>query len=564
MKKRICEIMFLIGIAAIFIYGAFQQNRQDFDSIKTTTENEVDIDGKRGMELFETEVFESEIVQAELPETENTETEVSETEITEMELTEEQKAELSTHYGTYRITEYCSTVYSSRNDNITDQEADMMLGRIVEITPERLVTYGPERGLGTRNGRYGFDNYAVETYREDNPRYGYREISSEREKMLMAPELERAISPEYYEQLEGVIITSDLREHNGQQESYTYPDKDPSHPSQWMPEARQSFYTFADKDILVLYSHLANEYFFLERCGEKPKEGHPKWDSWEADRLLEEVYGAYKVTEFMPTKFFPFEDHRGEELSKEEADMTIGRTVTISEDLFVTYDNWWAFNLNRPCLAEAEVENPDYRVKTVWADEIYGIRDGMLPDDLAQQEYVEIDVYPGFVSYWRILPQMYLVDDGRIILYAMGQYFLLERTEDEKAVTHEKDLSAWLGRYAYTEGDSTYRIEIREESPGQYEAEIEADVDRVTETGYVEKWHTRVKADVSGNSERISFTLKDNLEGDKRWNIGTALLRFKRDAETGDIYTYWGNLYFNIVNLDTHDKEAGRICFVKE
>ena len=31
----------------------------------------------------------------------------------EIELTEEQMAELSTHYGTYRITEFCDTKYTT-------------------------------------------------------------------------------------------------------------------------------------------------------------------------------------------------------------------------------------------------------------------------------------------------------------------------------------------------------------------------------------------------------------------------------------------------------------------
>ena len=337
---------------------------------------------------------------------------------------------------------------------------------------------------------------------------------------------------ELSEQLDGMITTPQLSE----------------------PYGKQKFYTFKDKDILVLYSEVAGEYFLLERCEEEPKEEHTKWSGVETKKLLEKIYGAYQVAKFLPTKFFPITDYNDEEmLSADEADMMLGRIVTISEDLFVTYDNWWRYNRNRPWVAEAEVKNPDYRVKTVWADEIYGIRDGMLPEDLAQQEYVEVDVYPGYWSNMihMNLPQMYLVNDGRIILYAMGQYFLLERTDGEKVIVYEKDLSVWLGSYAYTDGDSTYHIEILEESPGKYEAEIETNL---------EYEYIKTSVDVYGSSERISFAIKK-----EEWNNGKVILRLRRDAETGVVYTYWGEeLNRKNMNLDTQDKEAGRICFVKE
>lgn len=47
---------------------------------------------------------------------------------------------------------------------------------------------------------------------------------------------------------------------------------------------------------------------------------------------------------------------------------------------------------------------------------------------LLQESYVEISVYPGFGSdSEKILPQLYLLNDGRVILYAMGKYFLLRQ-----------------------------------------------------------------------------------------------------------------------------------------
>lgn len=41
---------------------------------------------------------------------------------------------------------------------------------------------------------------------------------------------------------------------------------------------------------------------------------------------------------------------------------------------------------------------------------------------------MEIDVYPGLrLGSDRYLPQLFLLDDGRILMYSMGQYFLLEK-----------------------------------------------------------------------------------------------------------------------------------------
>ena len=41
----------------------------------------------------------------------------------------------------------------------------MMLGHVIIMEPERLVTYDSERVLGKREGRAGFDgNYIIEAY----------------------------------------------------------------------------------------------------------------------------------------------------------------------------------------------------------------------------------------------------------------------------------------------------------------------------------------------------------------------------------------------------------------
>ena len=77
-----------------------------------------------------------------------------------------------------------------------------------------------------------------------------------------------------------------------------------------------------------------------------------------------------------------------------------------------------------------EIENPEYRVECKNRNDIYGIRDDILPNELEQQEYIEIDVYPGYYRGANTLPQLFLTKNGKIIMYAMGEYFLLERKSE--------------------------------------------------------------------------------------------------------------------------------------
>ena len=58
----------------------------------------------------------------------------------------------------------------------------------------------------------------------------------------------------------------------------------------------------------------------------------------------------------------------------------------------------------------------------------------MLPEELEQHEYIEIDLYPG---YERMLPQLFLTESGKIMLYAMGEYFLLERKSEVLSILGE-------------------------------------------------------------------------------------------------------------------------------
>lgn len=555
MRNKLKRLLMLLALAGILISAALGQNRQDTGEIETALEKVVEISRKMEVGLseivFDTEEAMSvtETVYAEASEAENTETETSETE-----LTEEQAAELSTHYGTYRITELYDTAYNRvKGYEPTDQELDMMLGRVVEIKPERLITYDCERLLGTRDGRYGFSNYDIERYTVDSPKYEYQRISKrEIESEDTDGWLVSNVGRDKFDQIDGIITGPQLCE----------------------PFGTQFFYTLTDKSKLILGSDLfPSANFLLERCEDAPKEDHAKWGEQEAKELMKDIYGAYQVTEFLPTKFFPLGDKAEmgyDALSEEEASLMTGRIITVSEDFFVTCDNDRHPHQKRQetgyWVADEGIVDPDYRVKTVWADEIYGIRDGMLTGELAKEEYVEIAVYPGFWASDANLPKMYLADEKRIILYAMGQYFLLERTEDEKAAVNEKDLSVWLGTYNYAGNEDEtkeYWVEIREKSPGEYEADM----------GWIyitEKIKSRVavKASVYGDNEKISFLFKEMASGKTLWNEGDVLLRLRRDIDTGEIYTYWGSFGFSEDvddwNLDTQDKEAGKKCFVKE
>lgn len=326
-------------------------------------------------------------------------------------------------YGSYKITNFLPTQYykNMKYDVMPEQEADMLLGRIVVIRPEILITYDTERSLGTRSGREAFDgNYMIETYRIEDPQYDWNMLETDVLTKYPQPdwEMEQAIGKGYLEQLEAVISTPQLCSE---------------------PYGIQYFYTLNDKDKLIMYSGFTNQYFLLERCIDEPEEELQELTDSEKEELLKEVYGEYRVMEFLPTKYYPVLDSNGDEyLPEEEADMMIGQKILIGENCFLTYDNY-----RRPNsyiterseedfqLEKVEVENPRYQVKSVRREEIYGIRDGILIEEVELQIYVEIDVYPGYETNGsKTLPQLFLIEDGRIALYSMGEYFLLEKTED--------------------------------------------------------------------------------------------------------------------------------------
>lgn len=341
--------------------------------------------------------------------------------------------EMERYYGHYRITKFCPTIYYRhlKYDRLPDQEADMMLDRTVIIEPDLLVTYDSERRLGTREGRDWFSgNYVIEEYVMDNPQYTY--IKSFDSELLIDPDaMSGAVGEELFDQIEGVITIPDL----------------------CSPFGTQRYYILTDENKVILYSTLSLQFFLLEKISEDEEKVLPEQLSdMQKDMLLKEVYGDYEITEFLPTKFYPALDSSGYEiLPQQEADIMLGQKIVISEEMFCTYDNnrlpnsvftdrledgFW--------VKKVEIENPEYQVENRLREEIYGLRDDMLPEELMQKEYIEIDVFPGYYTGSgrhadRVLPQLFLVEDGQIIMYSMGEYFLLEKTESlQEDIQNEK------------------------------------------------------------------------------------------------------------------------------
>lgn len=337
----------------------------------------------------------------------------------------DEENEMEKHYGHYRITRFCPTRYYGhlKYDSLPDQEADMMLGRTVIIEPDLRVTCDSERSLGTREGRDGFDgNYMIEEYIMDNPQYTYIPIASNKSLdsgLLTDPDtMSGAVGKELFDQIEGVITIPDL----------------------CSPFGTQYYYILTDENKVIMYPTLSMQYFVLEKISEDQENILPEQLSdMQKKILLEEVYGDYEIIEFLPTKFYPALDSSGcEELPKQEADMMLGQKIVIREEMFCTYDNGRQPNsvfseraIDDFWIEKVEIENPEYRVESKLREDIYGLRDDMLPEELIQKEYIEIDVFPGYYAPGptRVLPQLFLVEDGRIIMYSMGEYFLLEKTE---------------------------------------------------------------------------------------------------------------------------------------
>lgn len=156
---------------------------------------------------------------------------------------------------------------------------------------------------------------------------------------------------------------------------------------------------------------------------------------------MDAYYGCYQITQFCPTIYYG--NVKYDCLPEQEADLMLGQEVVITEERFNTYDNKRSPNSGITDRLEdgfwierVEIATPEYRVESRFRKDIYGLRDDMLPEELGQQEYIEINVYPG---YERMLPQLFLTENGKIMMYAMGEYFLLERKSETFSISHSKE-----------------------------------------------------------------------------------------------------------------------------
>ena len=336
--------------------------------------------------------------------------------------------QMDAYYGCYQITQFCPTIYygNVKYDCLPEQEADLMLGHIVVIEAEQLVTYDSERRLGTKGGRLGFeDNYNIEEYRIENPQYGCQAITSDAVDFFLKPdqEMKGAVGGIIYEQIENIITVPQL----------------------CSPYGTQYYYTLSNRNQMIMYSTLTGQYFLMEKAEQDQETALScQLSDIQKRQLLEKVYGIYEVSAFLPTKFYPAKDSAGYEiLPQGEADLMLGQEVVITEERFNTYDNKRSPNSGITDRLEdgfwierVEIATPEYRVESRFRKDIYGLRDDMLPEELGQQEYIEINVYPG---YERMLPQLFLTENGKIMMYAMGEYFLLERKSETFSISHSKE-----------------------------------------------------------------------------------------------------------------------------
>ena len=329
---------------------------------------------------------------------------------------QEDENELEAFYGTYKIIEYCPTIYPRGGWGtwISEQEADMMLGRTVILEKDLLLSCDSERRLGKREGRYGFGgNHMITEYMVVNPDYRFYE--KQPETMVGAEtEMDRWFPDYYYEKINGRIDAT-LKKKVG-----------------------HSYYTLKGENKLIMYSGVHFQYFLLEKTEDIPLEDlvDREMGEKEKEEIVESIYGTYKVTAFLPTKFYPDLDLNGEELlPKEEAELMLGKTISLFENSCMIYDNWRRPNSelmeraeNDYWLKEIEITEPDYQVAVRVRDKIYGLRDDMLPEEMVQEEYIEISVYPGYeCGGEEALPQFYPLDNGQLLMMAMEQYFLLEK-----------------------------------------------------------------------------------------------------------------------------------------
>ncbi len=336
------------------------------------------------------------------------------------------REELKQYYGVYEITDFWPTLYYYRGDpydRLRVQEADMMLGHIVEIKEDFLETYECFRWAAVYDGHETrIENYQIEKVSIENPAYEWERInpaSTSLEEFAGRLRVDFPIAPEFEDCREKICGRINVKV-----DSYYW----------------QEYYVMEDG--IMMHSIITGQYFYLKKLDKEPDKAMPaeELSEEEKEKIIQDVYGSYTITEFMPTKFYPALDSGGDILLPQgEADMMIGREIVINEQLFTTYDNGRLPNsqftkrlMDEYLLEKIEITTPDYQIERKSRDDIFGLRDDMLPEEMRQEEYIEINVNPGYGEsiFDSLIPQIYLLNDGRLLLYAMGEYFLLEKAEN--------------------------------------------------------------------------------------------------------------------------------------
>lgn len=293
MKRKLYSTGILLGMAVLLFTGASEAGRQMRGGV--TIRRNGDTYGIQTS--LESTTFTEKAFQ--IPESKIRELK---TEIAERKKREE---EIRVRYGNYRITEYLLSdvpSWSEDAEELREEEIDMMMGRIISLQLEQLITYDTKRNLSD----YYFHNWNIARFAVENPHYDW--VGSEDLDLVL---YWGAVKADWMNQVTGVIVIPNLYERG----------------------RTQSFYTLEDTDKLVCSSSMAHGYYILERCEEEPAETYPEWSSKDSQKLLRELYGKYRVVEFLPTKYYNDQGNP----SKEEVDLMMGKTITVSETLFVTY-----------------------------------------------------------------------------------------------------------------------------------------------------------------------------------------------------------------------------------
>lgn len=279
----------------------------------------------------------------------------------------------------------------------------------------------------------------------------------------------------------------------------------------------------------------------------------------EKNSILQSVYGDYRILEFLPAKFSPVLDADGDTLlPEEEAEMMLDREVFIRETVCRFYDNFRRCDTEtakRPrdeyLLKTVYFDFPDYQLERRQRNEICGLKDDMLPEELAQEEYLEIDLY----SFQSVeIPRLYLLEDGRIIMFSMGEYFLLQKIDqgDDKenaAETEHADTekgknidNVKAGKEYFFQKDHTFLT---------MQAEFDETDRRGSVIRIIEAEVSLVKKDEKGSVYRFAIKPVEEME-----ELGAERLNLYFYVTDDKIYRLWPYVFENGKTVTFYDDEV--------